>query len=115
MIGASRFVRSCVMALLAITSAATLRAQEREREAPREDIDAREEWFWAQRSFPSSIRPYAAMLNARLAAFAELWPAAQPFPETRHSPAAGVRSGRKDSSVRTTATSPRARRSMRGA
>jgi photosystem II stability/assembly factor-like uncharacterized protein len=68
MIGTSRRRRWCATALLVATSASSLRAQVPERGEPREDLDAREEWFWAQRSFPSTIRPYEAMLRARLAA-----------------------------------------------
>ncbi|MDB4891242.1 MAG: hypothetical protein JWL61_3097 [Gemmatimonadetes bacterium] len=62
----SRRMRSCVIALLVGTSATALRAQERDE--PKEDIEAREEWFWGQRSFPFGTRPYAAMMRARLAA-----------------------------------------------
>ena len=35
---------------------------------PDEDIEAREAYFWMQRSYPSTVRPYEAMLRARLAA-----------------------------------------------
>lgn len=35
---------------------------------PDEDIEAREAYFWLQRSYPSTVRPYEAMLRARLAA-----------------------------------------------
>ena len=66
MTGTSRCLRSCAIALLVVTSAPALRAQERDE--PREDIEAREEWFWLQRSFPSTVRPYAAMMRAQLAA-----------------------------------------------
>lgn len=34
----------------------------------REDVEAREEWFWSRRSYPSNVRPYAQMEAARLAA-----------------------------------------------
>jgi hypothetical protein len=42
---------------------------------PREDVEGREEWFWAQRSFPFAERPYGKMselfrtLSARAIAF----------------------------------------------
>ncbi|MEO5814113.1 MAG: dockerin type I domain-containing protein [Gemmatimonadaceae bacterium] len=65
MSAASRAVRVGVIALLV---ASRLPAQERVAREPREDLEAREEYFWAQRSFPSTVRPYAAMLQARLAA-----------------------------------------------
>jgi hypothetical protein len=66
MMRASRCLRSCAIALLVVTSAPALRAQDRDE--PREDLHAREEWFWSQRSFPSTLRPYAAMMRARLIA-----------------------------------------------
>ncbi len=34
---------------------------------PKEDVEAREEYFWFQRSYPSTERPYAQMERARLA------------------------------------------------
>jgi photosystem II stability/assembly factor-like uncharacterized protein len=64
MSAASRAIYCSVIALLV---ASTLHAQEREEREPREDLEAREEYFWAQRSLPSKVRPYAAMLQARLA------------------------------------------------
>ncbi|MEP7000478.1 MAG: dockerin type I domain-containing protein, partial [bacterium] len=39
-----------------------------QRREPDEDVDAREAYFWMQRSYPSTVRPYDAMLRARLAA-----------------------------------------------
>ncbi|MEO8623575.1 MAG: hypothetical protein ABI625_21030, partial [bacterium] len=39
-----------------------------QRGEPDEDVDAREAYFWMQRSYPSAVRPYDAMLRARLAA-----------------------------------------------
>ncbi len=38
---------------------------------PREDVRAREEYFWLQRSYPSTERPYAQMERARMAVSAQ--------------------------------------------
>jgi photosystem II stability/assembly factor-like uncharacterized protein len=38
---------------------------------PREDVKAREEYFWLQRSYPSTERPYAQMQQARAAVSAQ--------------------------------------------
>src|SRR6202795_738670 len=38
---------------------------------PKEDVGAREEYFWFQRSYPSTERPYAQMERARLAVSAQ--------------------------------------------
>jgi hypothetical protein len=39
--------------------------------APREDVRGREEYFWRQRSYPSTERPYAQMERARMSVMAE--------------------------------------------
>lgn len=39
---------------------------------PKEDVEAREEYFWSQRSYPSTERPYAQMQQARAAASRQL-------------------------------------------
>ena len=59
-------MRARLLPLAIVALAATARAQAREE--PREDLDAREAYFWDQRSYPSTVRPYDAMLRARLAA-----------------------------------------------
>jgi len=51
------------LAVLAI-GAPAVRAQGSQ--LPREDQDAREEWFWAQRAYPGTVRPYDALMRARL-------------------------------------------------
>lgn len=56
-----RHSRSIILLLLLV--APSLGAQDTRNE--REDPEAREEWFWAQRMFPFSDRPYAAMRRAR--------------------------------------------------
>ena len=38
---------------------------------PKEDVKAREEYFWSQRSYPSTDRPYAQMEQARAAVSAQ--------------------------------------------
>ena len=38
---------------------------------PKEDVAAREEYFWLQRSYPSTERPYAQMEQARMAVSAQ--------------------------------------------
>jgi hypothetical protein len=38
---------------------------------PKEDVKAREEYFWSQRSYPSTERPYAQMERARMAVSAQ--------------------------------------------
>jgi hypothetical protein len=38
---------------------------------PKEDVKAREEYFWFQRSYPSTERPYAQMERARMAVSAQ--------------------------------------------
>jgi photosystem II stability/assembly factor-like uncharacterized protein len=38
---------------------------------PKEDVRAREEYFWLQRSYPSTERPYAQMERARMASSAQ--------------------------------------------
>ena len=53
-------------ALVALALATPALAQQRGE--PDEDVEAREAYFWAQRSYPFATRPYAAMLRARLAA-----------------------------------------------
>lgn len=58
----------CVGVLLgadARTVAAQIRAE------PKEDVKAREEYFWSQRSYPSTERPYAQMERARAAVSAQ--------------------------------------------
>lgn len=41
------------------------------RPEPKEDIEGREEYFWSQRSYPSTERPYAQMEQARKAVSAQ--------------------------------------------
>jgi photosystem II stability/assembly factor-like uncharacterized protein len=53
--------------VLALAVASPAFAQQ-QRPEPDEDIEAREAYFWMQRSYPSTVRPYEAMLRARLAA-----------------------------------------------
>ena len=53
-------------ALVALALATPALAQQRGE--PDEDVEAREAYFWAQRSYPFATRPYEAMLRARLAA-----------------------------------------------
>ena len=55
-------------ALLFATCAAAAHAQGGARREPDEDLEAREEYFWSQRSYPSRVRPYEAMQRARVAA-----------------------------------------------
>jgi hypothetical protein len=55
-----------VIALALVAIARPALAQQRGQ--PDEDIEAREAYFWMQRSYPSTVRPYEAMLRARLAA-----------------------------------------------
>ena len=65
---ATRVVRRCgwlVMLALPLGGATAVRAQDPD---DREHIEAREEYFWNQRSYPSSVRPYEAMHQARIAA-----------------------------------------------
>ena len=52
------------VALLAVATSAFAQS----RREPDEDQEARETYFWAQRSYPSTVRPYEAMMRARLAA-----------------------------------------------
>ncbi|MEO7454622.1 MAG: dockerin type I domain-containing protein [Gemmatimonadaceae bacterium] len=59
--------RIVVAAALVACLPALAHAQERRGE-PGEDLEARDDYFWAQRSYPSRTRPYEAMLRARLAA-----------------------------------------------
>ncbi|MEP6730646.1 MAG: dockerin type I domain-containing protein [bacterium] len=59
-------LRIALLLLSFLASVPALRAQERE--DPREDLEAREAYFWGQRSYPSGVRPYDAMLRARLVA-----------------------------------------------
>ena len=47
--------------VLASVLGAPLFAQDLPRAWEREDVDGREEWFWAQRSYPFADRPYAKM------------------------------------------------------
>ena len=60
----SRARLALVVAIVALSATAHAQA----RQEPREDIDEREAYFWNQRSYPSMIRPYDAMLRARLTA-----------------------------------------------
>jgi hypothetical protein len=56
-------------ALVAFTAAALPRGAACAQDAgEKEDVKAREEWFWAARSYPFNTRPYLAMSLARLAA-----------------------------------------------
>jgi hypothetical protein len=63
------------LALLLVLGAAPALAQDPISNWPREDVEGREEWFWAQRSFPFSERPYDKMsqlyrtLLSRMSAF----------------------------------------------
>ncbi|MEA2761428.1 MAG: hypothetical protein QOD47_712, partial [Gemmatimonadaceae bacterium] len=50
-------------------SVRTLAAQSRTE--PKEDVQAREDYFWLQRSYPSTDRPYAQMERARAAVSAQ--------------------------------------------
>lgn len=52
---------SIVVACAIAGGSATLHAQGRVTQPPDEDVNGREEWFWAQRSYPFSERPYAKM------------------------------------------------------
>ncbi|MEP6989689.1 MAG: dockerin type I domain-containing protein [bacterium] len=61
------FTRGAGVAALALVALAARATGQQQRE-PDEDIAAREAYFWAQRSYPGTERPYAAMLRARLAA-----------------------------------------------
>lgn len=54
--------RSTMLAACAtIGAVASMRAQARVTERPDEDVNGREEWFWALRSYPFAERPYAKM------------------------------------------------------
>ena len=55
-----------VLAFAIVTLAVPVRAQGRGE--PREDLEVRDAYFWNQRSYPSTLRPYDAMLRAQLAA-----------------------------------------------
>lgn len=54
------------IALCSVAYGAPLAAQTTEE--PGEDVEAREEYFWSQRSYPSAERPYAEMERAHMAA-----------------------------------------------
>ena len=58
-----RLLRTLLPAALLATRAAL--AQEPPSTWPREDVDGRDEWFWAQRSYPFSERPYLQMSMLR--------------------------------------------------
>ncbi len=60
-----RFFRVCA-ALYTLAYGMPLAAQSAEESE--EDVEAREEYFWSQRSYPSTERPYALMERARMAA-----------------------------------------------
>ncbi|HJQ10341.1 MAG TPA: hypothetical protein VJ840_04850 [Gemmatimonadaceae bacterium] len=60
---------ACFAALCCAVCALPAVGQENEHD--REDVQAREEYFWAQRSFPSSERPYELMQRAMAAASAQ--------------------------------------------
>jgi photosystem II stability/assembly factor-like uncharacterized protein len=59
---------SGVLALCAAAPSSVVSAQDHER---KEDVKAREEYFWQQRSYPSTVRPYEQMERARMAAMAQ--------------------------------------------
>jgi hypothetical protein len=59
---------SLVAAALVAIGAVSSHAFAQDPDGRNEDPKGREEWFWAQRSFPSVERPYAAMARARAAA-----------------------------------------------
>ncbi|HEX2602235.1 MAG TPA: hypothetical protein VHL32_08990, partial [Gemmatimonadaceae bacterium] len=56
------------LALCVGGSSNVLSAQDHER---KEDVKAREEYFWQQRSYPSTVRPYEQMERARLSVMAQ--------------------------------------------
>ena len=58
--------RHVVALALAVVLASPALAQQRAE--PNEDVEAREAYFWMQRSYPSTVRPYEAMQRARIAA-----------------------------------------------
>jgi photosystem II stability/assembly factor-like uncharacterized protein len=62
------------LGIAALCVALAARAHAQEGTEPREDLDAREAYFWGQRSYPFSARPYDAMLRARLAVSSGLAP-----------------------------------------
>src|SRR5438034_9177619 len=64
MIKASLMLERLCVALCLAVFADSLGAQVREE--PNEDVKAREEYFWSQRSYPSTERPYEQMQRARL-------------------------------------------------
>jgi Dockerin type I domain len=57
------FGRAFVVGMFATLCAAPLRSQQVGK--GKEDVEAREEYFWAQRSYPNTERPYAKMQAAR--------------------------------------------------
>lgn len=67
----SRLVRAATAVVLLAGLAGVAAAQGSTRREPLEDLDAREEYFWSQRSYPSRVRPYESMARARIAAAQE--------------------------------------------
>jgi hypothetical protein len=53
--------RAICLAFFAIVATAAASARAQEPSAPREDVEGRDAWFWALRSFPSTERPYDKM------------------------------------------------------
>ncbi|MEP6494911.1 MAG: dockerin type I domain-containing protein [bacterium] len=58
----------CAVALLIVTSVGGVRVHAQVADIPKEDQEARDEWFWLQRTYPFKTRPYEAILFARRAA-----------------------------------------------
>jgi photosystem II stability/assembly factor-like uncharacterized protein len=61
--------RRALVPVLAVMAASVLshRATAQAHDSVPDNPTAREEWFWAQRTYPFSERPYRAMMQARLA------------------------------------------------
>ncbi|HTE43711.1 MAG TPA: sialidase family protein, partial [Gemmatimonadaceae bacterium] len=58
----------CMIASLALALPAAERLSAQDPDIPKEDQEARDEWFWFQRMYPFNVRPYNAILLARRAA-----------------------------------------------